>query len=458
MINQLHSGLTVNPDDILPNGSQEIGIRELLLGRHPFGTVCKQLAYKQKRARLQRMCAERRWSLPDKDSESLLAELLEIVRERKQLGTVVSVLAPWYEDNTLSHGEGYIRRIMEADERILSDLFCIYFYECPYYRVSQIVADRISDNRIYIRYNANYTSQRTFVETLMAACGVCYSHSVLRIVPCENPERQNRWLNIFTDDIRHILDVHGAVVEESVLHGNEDDAVWVKKAEELYFKSIKGAIVVTESMRRHFANKYSCDNRICFFLIPFLSEAMVCDKETNTSKATRLTVVYAGGVQAWQNILLMQQVVKSQSQLADYYMFVSEPDVFVKLWEKEPIPENVVIKTGNPDEIRKIYRQAHYGFILRDDNIINRIACPAKIMEYIQFGIVPIMKFAEIGDFKTWGLKYWPVEKLMNGELPQEHERALMCKSNLDMVRRAQNEYLRWNEIREYIKNPNRLA
>lgn len=440
MVNRLHCGITANPDETLPDGSQEIGMRALISGGHPLKAIGRQLAFKWKRARRNKMSAEKRWDMPEKGSEPLLSELLERIQEERKRGTVVSVLAPWYEDNTLSKGEGYLRRIVETDTRILANFFCIYFYESPYYRVDRVVADQISENRIYIRYNANYRAQREFAEMLIAACDICYSHSVLRIIPAEGPERPERWLNLFSGNVRHLLDVHGAVVDESILLGNETDAVWRERAEALYFSDIEGAVVVTEAMRRHFMDKYDCA-AASFFSIPFLSEETACDGREFAEKSDPLAVAYAGGCQAWQNIPLMQQAVKQQIALADYYMFVSEPDAFFKSWGDQQVPENVVVKTAGPEEIRTVYRKAHYGFILRDDSVVNRVACPAKIMEYMQFGIVPIMKFAEIGDFKTLGLQYLPVKQFMDGNLPSEPERAHMAQVNMDILRRLEDEY-----------------
>lgn len=49
---------------------------------------------------------------------------------------------------------------------------------------------------------------------------------------------------------------------------------------------------------------------------------------------------------------------------------------------------------------------AHYGFILRDKHILNRVAAPTKMVEYLFFGIIPIVKYEEIGDVLKLGYEY----------------------------------------------------
>src|SRR5690606_6210947 len=68
--------------------------------------------------------------------------------------------------------------------------------------------------------------------------------------------------------------------------------------------------------------------------------------------------------------------------------------------------DNLRVLTVTPDELGDYYRQAHYGFILRDDITVNRVACPTKMVEYLFYGITPIVKSPSIGDFPERGYEY----------------------------------------------------
>ena len=56
----------------------------------------------------------------------------------------------------------------------------------------------------------------------------------------------------------------------------------------------------------------------------------------------------------------------------------------------------------------------HLGFVLRDDVLVNRVACPTKLLEYIQYGVLPIVLSDAIGDFKELGYKYIGLDDFVN--------------------------------------------
>ena len=409
----IHEGLTINPHATLPDGSAEVGLAQLAKHLTKPSFVLDQLAFKAKRTKLQKMCDEKRRNVVDPLLAPFEKELKALIAQQKQHQKVVAVLAPWYEDITLSKSEGYIRRIMEMDGSALKDAFCIYFYECPYYKVDRLVTDRVRDNRLYIRYNTAYANQQKLVETLISLCDICYSHSVLRIIPAQQPQDESRWLNIFGSNTKFLLDAHGAVIEEALMVGDKIGATLCQKAEKIWFERTDACIVLTDAMRQYFEAKYNC-SRIHFFKTPVLSRDITLNEQDVLDKSGPLTVVYAGGCQRWQNIPLMQQAIRSRKD-AQYHIFVSSPEPFMEMWGNEPLPENVHVKKGTPEEIKAVYLKAHYGLILRDDDPLNRVACPTKMMEYLQFGIVPIVKSPEIGDFLKMGLPMLPVEQFQCG-------------------------------------------
>lgn len=67
---------------------------------------------------------------------------------------------------------------------------------------------------------------------------------------------------------------------------------------------------------------------------------------------------------------------------------------------------NVILDSVFPEELYKYYSIAHYGFLLRDDHVLNEVAAPTKLTEYLYYGIVPILKFEEIGDRAFYHYEY----------------------------------------------------
>lgn len=416
----IHDGITADPGSTLPNGLPETSTKDLLRNvlRSGITDTRDQLAFKLRRSRARSSTFMDKPLASCNDESLLLNELTEWIDEKRKHNPVVAVLAPWYEDATLERSEGYIRRIKEIDSSVLKDCSCIYLYECPYHRVNRPVVDRISENRLYIRYNSDFRAQRELADDIIMSCDCCYCHSVLRLIPAFHPEREDRWLH-FADRKPEsvILDIHGAVTEEAKTVGDLEILPWAEKAESILFENIRYAVSLTENMERYFSEKYGRRD-IEYFRTPVMSQDIRNDDGCMIKDSFPEIVVYSGGCQKWQNIDMMIQAIKDNISEFRFCIFVSRPDVFINKWGNEPIPDNVTVKNGTPEEISEVYRKAVLGFILRDDTAVNRVACPTKLMEYIQFGIIPVIKSPNIGDFGELGLKALSVQNMT-----QAHDR-----------------------------------
>ena len=437
----IHEGMTADPDNTLPNGQQEIGSRELLSQGQlrSFSDLGDQIAFKIRRKLSNAGAYRKKPAAESAEAQSLASDILAWINENRNGRPVVSVMAPWYEDSTLEQSEGYIRRIREIDGSVLNDCICIYFYECPYYKVNRLVVDRISDTRLYVRYNTDFRSHREFVDALIVKSDWCYCHSVLRLIPAFHPENAECWLE-FSGKIpeKIILDIHGAVVEEAKMIEDAAAIPWAEKAEKILFGSARYAISLTESMEQYYSAKYGRADMI-FFRTPVLSRDISGDGETYEKESDPPIVVYSGGCQKWQNIDLMIRAIKDNLDRYVFNIFVSRPDIFADKWGSDPIPGNVIVKNGAPNEITEVYKKARFGFILRDDTVLNRVACPTKLMEYIQFGIIPVVKSANIGDFRKLGLRTVSV-----AELSADRDRAATrcaAEKNSEIVNQLRTEY-----------------
>ncbi|DAB11228.1 TPA: hypothetical protein CPT98_01885 [Candidatus Gastranaerophilales bacterium HUM_19] len=76
---------------------------------------------------------------------------------------------------------------------------------------------------------------------------------------------------------------------------------------------------------------------------------------------------------------------------------------------------------------------------MRDDIIVNRVACPTKIIDYLEYGIIPIISCPEIGDFNKMGYSYIHYEKLIEGKIFDNNELEKMRKNNTKIIERLRN-------------------
>ena len=205
--------------------------------------------------------------------------------------------------------------------------------------------------------------------------------------------------------------------------------------------SAKYIIVVSEAMRRHIENKYRQTIRGQFVTLPIFQEIRVIDIQ-KVYPNNKPVIVYAGGLQTWQQIPKMINAMSLTMDYAHYVFLCPQPMEFQKM-----LPENLI---NNPNleidskpfvEILDVYFKCHYGFILREDIIVNNVACPTKLMEYLAMGVVPIVDCEDIGDFKTLGMQYVKLPDLLMKNLPAELERKRMVENNFGVYRKLQEQY-----------------
>lgn len=230
--------------------------------------------------------------------------------------------------------------------------------------------------------------------------------------------------------VRAYVDMHGSVPEEEFLYGRYEAAQKYGDLEELTVKNAKYIICVTAAMEEHLRKKYGDQLQAKTFVLPIVDDNILSETKVQKKSHKKPVVVYAGGIFAWQNIEMMQQAIQQQLELAEYFVYTPTPDKFWETWGKAPRGK-VSVKAVTPDYLReKGYPQADYGFVLRDDIVVNNVACPTKISEYLRYGIIPIMHTDRVGDFVKLGMQYVKLADFCAGKLPSEKQRQKMIAAN----------------------------
>ena len=130
---------------------------------------------------------------------------------------------------------------------------------------------------------------------------------------------------------------------------------------------------------------------------------------------------------------------------------------FEKLIRQRNFPDGQVeVISVKPEELESYYEMANYGFILRDDILVNRVANPTKLAEYLQYGIVPIVKLVDIGDYARFKYEYISYQELSNELAPRKSQKnrdiykeislKYGSKPLQDSISRIQNRYITPNK------------
>ena len=370
-----------------------------------------------------------------KEGMDKVYEMLELAKKRGHKG--ICVFAPMY--NKENEKDGYVQRIKAIDTTVLKDMFRIYLYDegvdCMAMRF-----DYIDDLHAYIVFNSHNQKDLQNILELVKACGKTYTHSILRFI--EDRTSRELWKIFDLPEVEHVWDMHGTVPEEYKLSGSELGGELANNIEAVMAEKVDVVVVVTEAMGRYFKNKYP-NAKAKIVVVPIFNKELLEPVETNKNPLKEgITIVYAGGTQPWQNIGLMQDVVCETSNIYKYKMFVPNVEEFWQLWGNRRKNADIVVESKTPEDLYKEYTKCDFGFVLRDESPVNYVACPTKIIEYLKFGIIPVLKSIEIGDFVDIGMNYIPYEDLLKGITLNEEKRAEMLEANNAVLSKLMQTYI----------------
>lgn len=204
----------------------------------------------------------------------------------------------------------------------------------------------------------------------------------------------------------YIFDLHGVVPEEFELYGKTFKKNILEVIEKNVYNRFSYVVAVTNQLKKHYQQKYpkATAEYIIYMILPKNLENYITEKEQNKSDIVH--IIYSGNLQKWQNIDLMLQTIQNNLFSNFRYQILTgnlqEMEKKLKQYGLEK-SELIRINSVSPEELSQYYKKSNYGFILRDDIAVNNVACPTKLVEYMNFGIIPITLSDNIGDFLEYG-------------------------------------------------------
>ena len=347
--------------------------------------------------------------------------------------------------------DGYYQRIKRIDEEIFSGYLRIYVFEDGQ-RSESIEINKINEALFYIKYNSHDVLQRKEIFRIAEACGLQYVHSINRFMTDSvNAEMQQL---ISNPCITTIWDVHGAVPEEYAMYGSELGYKIGNEVEKLFMQNADIIVVVNRATQQHLTEKHGT-TKARFVVLPIFNRvAFRCVElmKKQSYSGEKPTVVYSGGVQKWQNVDLMCNIIAQTTDVCNYLIMTPTPEEFNTHW-KTDIPQGITVCSKAPEELGEMYKGCDYGFLLRDESVVNRVACPTKILEYIAYGIIPVLKTQKIGDFDEMGLHYLDYQALQQKKLLAAKEHHEYAKANYEIFNKMEEMYFKgYIILRKYVR------
>jgi hypothetical protein len=260
-----------------------------------------------------------------------------------------------------------------------------------------------------------------FIIRLLSKSSKIYIHSLYNVIYALF------YLMFFKKE--YVFDAHGVVPEEIRMEGKNFRAHIYDRCEAFIFSRKKMTVIcVTDAMIKHFKAKYKHSNvrfvRYCIFPQHLYEDQDIERLDSSFLRGSDdiVNIVYSGNTQQWQNIELMLKTIAENIGSKNYNFIILTGELAkMQTLVKEFISNNdrIIVKSVEPEELFQIYNACHYGFVLRDDILVNNVSCPTKLIEYLFYGIIPIVLSDEIGDFKQYGYQRIHYNNL-NGLVPKK--------------------------------------
>lgn len=194
--------------------------------------------------------------------------------------------------------------------------------------------------------------------------------------------------------------MQGVFPEEARLHFNSKarEALW-NLFERVTLPRAKGILMVSQAMREHFRRKYpSLTTPV--FVMPCANASLDTKSFEHPGKYSNPSFVYAGSMHAWQCFDLTLQVyqrIKMRVPSASLTIFTGSVDAARAALDKAGLG-GVSVSHVPLQQLQGRLAEFKYGFVLRQQHVVNQVATPTKVSSYMAAGVIPIMTTA-VGDY-----------------------------------------------------------
>lgn len=206
-----------------------------------------------------------------------------------------------------------------------------------------------------------------------------------------------------------ILWQQGATADESFMRNHSRLRYWLLNKIDLFaMKKARAILYVSDYMRKHYERLGRCSFSDKTYLMPCFNEEFdgtVYQRKDYSKKV----FTYVGSLDLWQCF----------EKTVDIYKSIEEklPDSFFKVLTfdaekgerilKEKGVKHYEVKRVPKEDVKNELLSANYGFIIREDCIVNRVATPTKFSSYLSSGVIPIFSKC-LTDFTqvSSGMKY----------------------------------------------------
>ncbi|EGA70103.1 glycosyltransferase-like protein [Vibrio sinaloensis DSM 21326] len=208
-----------------------------------------------------------------------------------------------------------------------------------------------------------------------------------------------------------ISDIRGVVPEEFQSLNIPLSSVYSKLAdhvESYLFKHIEQFFFVSSNMEKHYRKKYRCETFSSEVYPTIVNDELFFQDDVKREKKRQelgyarenKVYCYVGNTASWQKLDSILTAFDNKSQKNDelrLLVVTTEPDSVREMLQDLSIKNpHITVTSSDYKNVPHFLNAADYGLLIRDDNVINRVASPTKRNEYAACGLPIITNLADI--------------------------------------------------------------
>ncbi len=191
---------------------------------------------------------------------------------------------------------------------------------------------------------------------------------------------------------RIILWQQGVTAEESFLRNHSKLRLKILNAIDCFvMKRALLVLYVSETLRKYYEEKAGCSFAKKSYLMPCFNEqfdASVFEKKDYSKKS----FTYVGSLDLWQcfdkTVSIYAEIEKHFPE-AQLKVLTFQTDKAKTILGNAGV-KNYTVKCVPKEQVKKELDESVYGFVIRDDIVVNRVATPTKFSSYLASGVLPI--------------------------------------------------------------------
>ncbi len=190
-----------------------------------------------------------------------------------------------------------------------------------------------------------------------------------------------------------ILWCQGILPEESYMRNRSlARRAVLSQIERFALERAKLVLLVSGEMGRHYEKKYGVDLSSKSYVMPCFNTGLRDDAFADEGKYRALRFTYVGSLAPWQcfdETLQLYKEIEGMVKGASLTIFTFEKDEAAARARALGV-ERFEVRTLPPDQLGDALKGMSYGFMIRDDVAVNRVATPTKLSSYLSCGVIPI--------------------------------------------------------------------